>query len=152
MSSTHLGPKTCFLLLSGSCGFVDVGHSVIYNWCWPSPAQSFLGLSLVGLTTMFYCLRFDTPQLGGPGPHIYIPQEQGNPVIPLGTGFPFSCLLWLAGLWWRYSNPPPRRDNSTELLVVINKVPAWTTHKKSLSLWRVLSLLEETTCPHRAVP
>jgi hypothetical protein len=29
------------------------------------------------------------PQLGGPGSRIYIPQEQGGPVIPLGTGFPF---------------------------------------------------------------
>jgi hypothetical protein len=28
-------------------------------------------------------------QLGGPGPRIYIAQEQGGPVIPLGTGFPF---------------------------------------------------------------
>jgi hypothetical protein len=29
------------------------------------------------------------PQPGGPGPRIYIPQEQGGPVIPLSTGFPF---------------------------------------------------------------
>jgi hypothetical protein len=29
------------------------------------------------------------PQLGGPGPRIYIPPEQGGPVIPLGIGFPF---------------------------------------------------------------
>jgi hypothetical protein len=29
------------------------------------------------------------PQLRGPGPHIYVPQEQGGPVIPPGTGFPF---------------------------------------------------------------
>jgi hypothetical protein len=29
------------------------------------------------------------PQLGGPGPHIYIPQEQGGPVIPPGTVFSF---------------------------------------------------------------
>jgi hypothetical protein len=28
-------------------------------------------------------------QRGGPDPRIYIPQEQGGPVIPLGTGFPF---------------------------------------------------------------
>jgi hypothetical protein len=29
-------------------------------------------------------------QPGGPGPRIYyIPQEQGGPVIPTGTGFPF---------------------------------------------------------------
>jgi hypothetical protein len=29
------------------------------------------------------------PQLGGPGPSIYIPQEQGGLAIPLGTPFPF---------------------------------------------------------------
>jgi hypothetical protein len=37
-------------------------------------------------------LRLHQP--GGPGPHIYIPQEQGGPVIPPGTGFP-SCRLQL---------------------------------------------------------
>jgi hypothetical protein len=47
------------------------------------------------------------PQPGGPGPHIYVPQEQGGPVIPLGSGFPFRLLLRLAGLRWRHSNPPP---------------------------------------------
>jgi hypothetical protein len=36
------------------------------------------------------------PQPGGPGPCIYIPQEQGGPVIPPGTGFPFRRLLRLA--------------------------------------------------------
>jgi hypothetical protein len=48
------------------------------------------------------------PEPGGPGARIYIPQEQGGPVIPPGTGFPFRRLLRLAGLRWRYSNPPPR--------------------------------------------
>jgi hypothetical protein len=37
------------------------------------------------------------PQPGGPGPRIYIPQEQGGPVIPPGTGFPLCRLLRLAG-------------------------------------------------------
>jgi hypothetical protein len=37
------------------------------------------------------------PQPGGPGSRIYIPQEQGGPVIPPGTGFPFCRLLRLAG-------------------------------------------------------
>jgi hypothetical protein len=46
-------------------------------------------------------------QPGGLGPRIYIPQEQGGQVIPPGTGFPFRRLLWLAGLRWRYSTPPP---------------------------------------------
>jgi hypothetical protein len=47
------------------------------------------------------------PQPGGPGSRIYIPQEQGGPVIPSDTGFSFCRLLRLAGLRWRYSNPPP---------------------------------------------
>jgi hypothetical protein len=37
------------------------------------------------------------PQPGGPGSRIYIPQEQGGPVIPPGTGLPFCHLLRLAG-------------------------------------------------------
>jgi hypothetical protein len=37
------------------------------------------------------------PQPGGPGPRIYIPQEQGSPVIPPGTVFPFCRLLRLVG-------------------------------------------------------
>jgi hypothetical protein len=37
---------------------------------------------------------------------IYIPQELGGPVIAPGTGFPLRCLLWLAGLQWRYLNLP----------------------------------------------
>jgi hypothetical protein len=47
----------------------------------------------------------DSPQPIGPGPRIYIPQEQGGPLIPVGTVFPFLRLLGLAGLRWRYSIP-----------------------------------------------
>jgi hypothetical protein len=50
-------------------------------------------------------LRLLQPE--GPGPSIYIPQEQGGQVIPPGTVFPFRSLLRLAGLRWRYYNPPP---------------------------------------------
>jgi hypothetical protein len=49
--------------------------------------------------------RFTQP--GGPGPRIYIPQKQGGPVIPSGTGFPFRCLLRLAGMRRRYLTTPP---------------------------------------------
>jgi hypothetical protein len=35
---------------------------------------------------------------GGPGPRIYISQEQGGLVIAPDTGFPFCRLLRLAGL------------------------------------------------------
>jgi hypothetical protein len=67
--------------------------------------QSFSGQSPVGLMTTFYSLKFETPQPGGPDPRIYIPQEQGSPVMPPGTGLPFRGLLRLAGLRWRYSIP-----------------------------------------------
>jgi hypothetical protein len=36
------------------------------------------------------------PQPVRPGSRIYIPQEQGGPVIPPGTGFPLHRLLRLA--------------------------------------------------------
>jgi hypothetical protein len=39
-------------------------------------------------------LRLSQP--GGPGSRIYIPREQGGPVIPPGTGFTFRRLLRLA--------------------------------------------------------
>jgi hypothetical protein len=54
-------------IIADSCGFVDLGRplwreagSVVYNSCWPSPAQSFSGPSPVGLVAIFYCLRFET--------------------------------------------------------------------------------------------
>jgi hypothetical protein len=53
------------------------------------------------------------PKPGGPGSRIYIPQEQGGPVIPPGTGFPLRLLLRFAGLRWRYSNPPPSQVKSS---------------------------------------
>jgi hypothetical protein len=63
----HLGLTTRFLLLSDSCGFLDVGRSlwrvdgsVIYNCCCPSPAQSFSCPSPVVCATIFYCLRLET--------------------------------------------------------------------------------------------
>jgi hypothetical protein len=44
------------------------------------------------------------PQPGGPGPGIYIPQEQGSPVIPPDVGFATRCsgcpsliCYWIAG-------------------------------------------------------
>jgi hypothetical protein len=44
---------------------------------------------------------------GGPDPCIYVPQWQGDPVIPPGTGFSFRYLPLLARPWWRYSNHSP---------------------------------------------
>jgi hypothetical protein len=88
----HMGPKTRFLLLSDSFGFVDVARPlrrkdkcVIHNYYWFSPAQSFLGLNLKGLMTKFYCLKFETPPAWRARSPIYIPRKMVGLVIPLGT-------------------------------------------------------------------
>jgi hypothetical protein len=98
----HLGPKTRFLLLSHSWRFADVGHPLWWmmgllftiavgpdqrnhSWVWvPWDSWSYFTVS-------------DSRHLqpGGPGPRVYIPQEQGGPVIPPCTGFPF-CHLQLS--------------------------------------------------------
>jgi hypothetical protein len=126
VSSTHLGLTARFLLLSDSCGFVDVerslwreGGSAVYSSCWSSPVQSFFGLSPAGLVTIFYCLRFETPPTWRARSPCLYPQEQCGPVTSPGTGFPFRRLLRLAGLRWRYSNPPPRGVLSTACLSTI---------------------------------
>jgi hypothetical protein len=46
------------------------------------------------------------PQPGGPGSRIYIPQEQGGPVKPPGTGIPLHRPLRFAGIRRRYFNCP----------------------------------------------
>jgi hypothetical protein len=113
LSSTHLGLTTRFLLLSDSCGFVDVGRSLwrekwsaVYNCCWSSPAQSFLGPSPAGLVIIFYYFKFETPpNLEGQVPVFISPRNRVAQLYPqaLGSlfldiwGYPISSLL-LGGL------------------------------------------------------
>jgi hypothetical protein len=118
----HLRSKTRRLLLSGSCGFVDLGRpfwredgSVVCNRCWASLAIH----SWVWIPRDWWPYftvsdsRLHPPR--GLGLHIYIHHEEGGPVIPPGTRFPFRRLLRLSGPWWRYSNPSPREEKlSTE--------------------------------------
>jgi hypothetical protein len=95
--------RVCYFVApSLTCGRVCI---LLYNCFWALPEQSLLSRRPAELTAIFYC-HLRLPQPGGPGPCIYIPQEQGGPVIPPGTGFPFRRLLQLAGLRRRYSNPP----------------------------------------------
>jgi hypothetical protein len=51
------------------------------------------------------------PQPGGPAPRIYIPQEDGGPVIHPSIGSPFRCLLTRRAKL-RHSNTPPSGDRS----------------------------------------
>jgi hypothetical protein len=86
-------PDFCFL--SDDCGFLELGHPL---W-WGCNLLVQLLLSLARTVTLGSEMRrthdrilvshLSLPQIGGPGPHNYIPQEQSGSVIPLGTGFPF---------------------------------------------------------------
>jgi hypothetical protein len=70
--------------------------SAVYNCCWSSPAWSFLGPSLTGLVTIFYCLGFETPPTCWERfPYSYHP----------GTGWPsFTPRHWVF-----FSSPPTTR-------------------------------------------
>jgi hypothetical protein len=86
------------------------------------------------------------PQPGGPGPRIYITQEQGGPVVSLGIGFLFRGLLRLAGLRWRYSNLPSHGRNSNDLLCPIDKPSARTAAQKTHLLYCCVRALPSNGC------
>jgi hypothetical protein len=62
-------------------------------------------------------------QPGGPGPRIYIPQEQDSPVIPPGTGFPFVASYDSQG----YSAGIRTRLHAGSVLYYINET-VWLYH------------------------
>jgi hypothetical protein len=81
-------------------GLVIMGHilwlgdwSVIYGCCWASPAQSFLGLSPVGLVTIFYFLNFETPPIWRARFPYLFPPGRGWPSYTHGHWVPFLLPL-----------------------------------------------------------
>jgi hypothetical protein len=93
VSSPHLGLMTRYLLLLDSCGFVDMRRplwwedgSVDYNCCCLRQRSHSQERVPWGSWPHFTVSNLRLPKPGGPGPCIYIPQEQGDPVIPPGTG------------------------------------------------------------------
>jgi hypothetical protein len=110
VSGTHLGPATnFFFLLEIFFGQLRVCYFVSPSLTRGRVCNLLLFLVLASTFTLgsdshgtqYHILLSQLlrlPQPGGPGPRIYIPQEQGGPVIPPSTGFPFRRLLRLAGL------------------------------------------------------
>jgi hypothetical protein len=146
-------PDFCFF--SDNCGFLDVGHplwredgSVIYsyNWFWALPQDSW----------SYFTVSFETPQLGGPGHHIYITQKQGGPVVPAGTAFHSRRLLRLTGLRWRYSNPPPFKPVTT-LCKILPSLSNKFLSRTALADWKRINsrhlfcLYSEVSCSVRDV-
>jgi hypothetical protein len=116
----HLGPKTRFLLLSDSCGFVDVGlplwwenGSVVYNCCWSSPAQSFSAPSPAGLNDHILLSQIrESYNLEGQVP-VFLSPETGRPS--------YTPMHWVP-----LSSPPKTRRATVEVFG-----PASTWSKKS---------------------
>jgi hypothetical protein len=114
VSSPIWGPRADFHYCQTTAGYLNWGTlsdkegvSVVYNCYWSSPAQSFWSPSRVGHMTILYCLSFVTPTTWRARSLYLYPAETGWPNYTPGTEFPLRRLLRLAGLRWRYSNPPP---------------------------------------------
>jgi hypothetical protein len=109
-----------FLLLSDSCGFVDVGHFlwekdgfVVWNCCWPSPGQSFSDPSPVGLAIIFYTLRFETflfvasfdsqgyvTRMRCAGNRVSIPKQRSGSVSVSNSQFRYPRKLCFVMTWF----------------------------------------------------
>jgi hypothetical protein len=76
--------------------------------------QSVNGPSSAEPVTILYFLIWDSSKPGGPVPVFISPRNRVTQLYPRGTGFPLPRLLRLAGLRWRYSNPPPHGDKWRE--------------------------------------
>jgi hypothetical protein len=117
--------------------FLDVGHSlwredgsVVYNCWWRLPVQSFSGQSPVGLTTIFYCLTFETSLSVAS----YDSQGYGGGIWPrLHTGYrtPLPTLLSCYNLGRAVEKSPP--------LWVSLRVPVVTICWTPLDEWLLLS-------------
>jgi hypothetical protein len=75
-----------------------------------------LDLSPTELTIILYCLILDSPNMEGQVP-VFISPGTGWPSYTPGH-WVLSCqLLGLAGLRWRYSNPPLHEELTFDVLV-----------------------------------
>jgi hypothetical protein len=107
------------------------GGSVVYNCCWPAPAQSFSSPNPAGLATTFYCLRFETPPTWrAKSPYLYSP----------GTGWP----SYTPRHWIPFLSPPTTRRGTVEVFH-----PAYTRELKPEihlnNIWKFCSCLTENT-------
>jgi hypothetical protein len=94
VSGSHLGPITRFMFSARQLRFFMCAPSLTRGWICNLLVQLLLGharsvtLRSKSRRTHDHILlsHLRLPQPGGPGPRIYIPQEQGGPVMNLGTG------------------------------------------------------------------
>jgi hypothetical protein len=89
----------------------------VYNYCRPSPAQSFSSQSPAGCKTVFYCVRFETPPTWrSRSPYFYYPKNRVAQLYPEASGS---------------LSPPPMTHRAT--VEVFETASTWVTlNSKSL--------------------
>jgi hypothetical protein len=93
--ATTDGQSVSLTLCQASPGAKDQDVSVVYSCCWPSPAHLFSVRVPRDSWPYFTVSDSRLPQPGGPGLHIYIPQEQRGPDIPLFVAsYDSQCYGW----------------------------------------------------------
>jgi hypothetical protein len=101
VSSTHLGAKTRFLLLSNSFGVPSLTRGRVCRLQLLLVLASAVILGSESREThdniLLSQIRDPPPTWRARFPYLYL-QGQGSPVTPPGIGFPFRRLLRLAGL------------------------------------------------------
>jgi hypothetical protein len=121
-------------LLSCLCGKLSLMRGQVLQFA----VQSLSCPSRTETATILYCLIWDSPQPRGPGCGIYIPQEQGDPVICPGTwkGYVNAkfLMLQLGGLHVKHA---VQHGIGYQL-----RICSWTeeNHRKPRSSWLVTGL------------
>jgi hypothetical protein len=101
VSGSHLEPMTRFLfsvwrLRVSWCVAPSLTRgrvcNLLYNCFWSLPEQSLLGRSPAELTTIFYCLIWDSPNLDGQVPVFISPRNRVAQLYPRALGSLLSPL------------------------------------------------------------
>jgi hypothetical protein len=81
--------------------------------------------------TIFYSLRLEIPPASKARSSYLYPTGTRLPsYILTGTGFPFRRFLRLAGLRWRYSNPPPHGVDTSWPGIIVYIALGWNHRKR----------------------
>jgi hypothetical protein len=115
--------------------------SVVYNCCWPSPAQLFSCSSPAGLITIFHCLRFETPPTW----------RMRSPSDRVALDFLFVASYDWQGYGGGIGTRLPRNRTYSQTNSPRYAAPARIAQKIFLPLLRVLSFPGKQRV-HRAVP
>jgi hypothetical protein len=109
---------------------------LVYNCCWPLPTQSFSGPSPMGLMTIFYYLKFETPPTW---------RARSSYLYPPGTGWP----SYIHRHWVPFSSPPMTRRAAVEVFEP-STTQAWIIESQIQSYFMTGSLAPVSSSWHQA--